>query len=537
MSSNSEMFSLTTDMRNLSSMNNAVSRLEYDEITPLRDISGTSFPNGQIEYRWSVAGNKWWVPARSYFRVRLDIKNGAGAQPLAGDDIAPNMGLCANLFQSAEFLINGKVVSRIADFMPQIDTLEHRLGKSKAMLDGVDNSLNMWAEDYQKRQSIICSDVKYGKGSKSAYGVESLGRLGLGFDGQNTFAIDANGVITFAAGGGAVPPDTKTIFRAGDIFKCSLGEGIVASTPTALTVNLTRGIGVVATAADPFYRIRGATTVNSSRNANVMELIWQPPLSIFKLPHALPCGDYTIRLNPQTTANYQLYPVESESKALAANTDVKLNVDTIYFYCNTLVGERVDNLTYLLDLDSTSCQLKNITSNALTQRDFDVSPSTSALTVAYQDTRRGTDTRFSASKFKVSNAAVANRSEELKLNRLYVSYAGVQMPSPDADPEFKAGTDRTTQRYIESLINSGNYGTSGSSETIQDYHNRGSYYHFEWPRDGTDRSTRVVVYNQFQGDGGADVSNMNVLLFCHHKQVARVQVANGRVVDVQVEDQ
>ena len=103
----------------------------------------------------------------------------------------------------------------------------------------------------------------------------------------------------------------------------------------------------------------------------------------------------------------------------------------------------------------------------------------------------------------------------------------------DAAPEFKAGTDYTTQRYIESQIYSGAYYDTGGAETIEEYHERGAYYYFSWPRDGTDRSTRVNVHQQFDG---ADVANMRLLLFDHSKQVGRVRIQDGRVVDVQLED-
>jgi hypothetical protein len=82
---------------------------------------------------------------------------------------------------------------------------------------------------------------------------------------------------------------------------------------------------------------------------------------------------------------------------------------------------------------------------------------------------------------------------------------------------------------------SGAYYNSGSPESIKEYHNRGSYYYFSWPRDGTDRSTRVAVHQQFTG-GPDDVANMRVLLFDHSKQVARVRIQDGRVVDCQLED-
>jgi len=52
--------------------------------------------------------------------------------------------------------------------------------------------------------------------------------------------------------------------------------------------------------------------------------------------------------------------------------------------------------------------------------------------------------------------------------------------------------------------------------------------------DGTDRSTRVNVHQAFQG--GTDTTHLRLLLFSHSKQVARVRVQDGRVVDVQLED-
>ena len=52
-----------------------------------------------------------------------------------------------------------------------------------------------------------------------------------------------------------------------------------------------------------------------------------------------------------------------------------------------------------------------------------MSPSTNSLVIAYQDTRCGTDTRFSPTKFRAYNAA-GSASVELGLDRLMLQYAG-----------------------------------------------------------------------------------------------------------------
>ena len=75
---------------------------------------------------------------------------------------------------------------------------------------------------------------------------------------------------------------------------------------------------------------------------------------------------------------------------------------------------------------------------------------------------------------------------------------------------------------------------TGGGEDIQTFHDRGAYYYFAWPRDGTDRSTRVTVHQQFNAT--TDTKHLRLLLFSHSKQVARVRVQDGRVVDVQLED-
>ena len=51
------------------------------------------------------------------------------------------------------------------------------------------------------------------------------------------------------------------------------------------------------------------------------------------------------------------------------------------------------------------------------------------------------------------------------------------------------------------------------------------------PRDAHDRSTRVNVYSE--GVGGA---NHNMLLFDEASPVGKITIADGRVVEVQVED-
>ena len=541
----SSIFNLKTNVNELSSANEGTARMNYEQVPTSREISGgtASFSGGAISFKFEVSGQKWWIPNRSYIRLRVGITRGNGDAIKLTDNIAPNMGLCSSLFQSGEFRINDKVVSRISDFMPQIDALEARTTKSRSWLNGIGNTVNFWEDEFKVRQSEVCID-----GASASETQSTTGRVALGFDdATNTVAVAADtGVLTFAQAGGVALPVLANIFKVGDEIEidCAGVIGTVRYTISALLaggvtlqLNNLKTIAFGAGAVE-FRRIRKVLVETDARKVSGFELIWSPPLSLLKVGHAMPSGRYELVLNPQTSSAYQKACIESllgagDKNAGITINDYKVVINSMFFMANTVEGPRADNITYLLDLEQTRCQSQQIDNGGSFQgKYFDVSPSTHALTVAYQDGRAGTNSQISVSKFKSYNVAV-NAEQETKLNRFYINFAGQNLPTPDADPEFDATKDYTTQRYVESQLYSGAYYDAGGCESIKEYHNRGSYYYFSWPRDGTDRSTRVAVQQSFNA---GDTANMKVLLFDHSKQVARVRIQDGRVVDVQVED-
>ena len=558
------IFSLKTDVSELSSANSGMSKMEYNQYPPTRDVTTTNFANGNIHFRFETSGTKWWIPSKSYLRMRVKLTKGDDGALDTAFGAAPNMGLMSNLFQSGEFKINDKVISRVPDFMPQIDALETRLTKSKSWVDSIGASTNWWQESQALRLAEVSNDGEVNVDGSSAK--VTTARLALGFDaGTNVAAyVAATGVITFTAnGGGAHPADVRTVFPAGSFFVYTAGTTTAASVGVAMKVITgTNGAGagsattivvepilpadeVGAAGAAQFSRI----VVNStqpSRRANNFEMTWTPPLSLFKVGHAMPGGKYELSLTPQSSSTFQQRAIESilgqaskDSQPSGAGdpAKIKLSVVDFYLYCATVDGPRVDDMTYLVDLEQTRCQSEKIATKDFGQRNFDVSPSTFQLTAAYQDLRAGTNTAISASKFKsYETGATPSVQQELKLDRFFINYAGQNLPAPDADPKFEAGTDYTTQRYTESQIYSGGYFDTGGVEDIQEFHDRGAYYTFQWPKDGTDRSTRVNVHSSFGTGGGADISNMRLLLFDHSKQVARIKIESGRVINVEVED-
>jgi hypothetical protein len=550
------IFDLKTSTSELSSANQGTSRIDYEQHPPTRAVDGANFPNGAIHHRWQTAGQKWWIPSRSYMRMRCRLTKADGSTPLdLADEIAPNYGLMSNLFQSAEFRINDKTVSRVSDFMPQVDALETRLSKSRSWIKSVGIATNWWGDDYQERKAEVSSDGQTLQNPTVIQPVET-GRVALGFDAAGGAGNDRNAATYTAAtgrivftqnGGAALPADVRPLFPVGSYFTYKSVQGgadgvvnvlmeVIAGIGVAeIEVRAVVGGNVPQDGRTDWARVEGPVQGAETRRLDGFELIWQPPLSIFKIGHALPSGKYELVLNPQTAQSYQKRAIESLVDKAGGGGDFVFQVIDMYLYTSTVDGPRADDITYLLDLEETRCQTDTVQNlGAFQQRNFDVSPSTFALTCAFQDARAGNLTQYSASKFQLNSPGGVG-GDELKLNRLFLNYAGQNKPSPDADPRYKVGnaSDYTIQRYAETQIYSGAYYDTGGAETIQEYHGAGSYYYFSWSRDGTDRSTRVNVHFGFEG--GA-IDNARVLLFDHSKKIARIRVQDGRVVDVQTED-
>lgn len=539
------IFNLKTSTDELESSNYGVTKDLFEQVTPSRDVTNANFPNGQISLKWGVSGTKWWVPSRSYlrFRVRLTKAVTTSGLDIYTDDIAPIMNQCAALFTSAEFRINDKTVSRISDYLPQIDTLQTRMNKSKAWIDSVGNSTNWWQENFQVRQENVCYNGEIGNGTDL-----EENRLTLGYPADATIAlVAATGVITFAAGGsGVAPPSNVGLYRLGDIIKLDIAAGGVYDLQVVEVTNATQlkvqgAVVDSAAATRNFWRQREQEI---ARNVTEYEITWTPPLSIFQVEHAIPSSRCELILNPQTASIYKKAVVESRDASRTDGTDFDFAVTNMFFYVNTVEGSRVDNLTYYLDLTQIACQAEGGLSTAFASKQFDVSPSTKALAVAFQDVRAGTNTLYSPTKFRAYDTLP--RADVCQdLTRFFINYAGVNKPQVDADPLYTSvtsgiggnyGYDFTTQRYVETLINSGSYHDTGGSESIDDWQNRGSYYLFSYNKDGNDRSTRVSVHTGFKTTPATVLTNARMLLFSISSQVAKVVISNGNVIDVQVED-
>ncbi len=541
------MFNLKQSREQLVSANQGMADLVHVRYSPSRDVTGNNFPNGPQYIRWSVGGNKWWIPSKSFLRLRYTIKCGDGTPVLLSKRFGMNMGTMGNLYQSMEFRINNNSVCRISDYVPQVDMLCKRLTKSGSWLNSTGAATNNYEGSFLSRQHKICADGMGDVGKTYFHApIDGNANVNIGQNcefmnvgGNNTIQFYANNNVTVRAGT-AVAVDMTTHFGIGDWVAINDGaekvRQVLAFYSVASPNDTLRLGGAAITAVGAANLVAQLRTISNwpktSSRLSGGEIAWQPPLGIFRIGHALPAGNYELVLNPQNSNVFQKLAIESMYKDIpqaVAATDVQFSVTDMYLEVAEVKGPRVDNITYLLDLPVIHCQKRTAqATTGLTQEEFTVNAATQALTVAYQDSRTGSATQNSAAFFRIG---LKPGYDELHLNRMFINYAGVNKPQPDADPEYKpiaaSQVDWTTQRYMETILNSGSY-FKADSETIEEWHERGAYYYFSWPRDDTSRDTRVFVNSQFR----EEVDHASILLFNHYRKTVMIKITNGLVTDV-----
>jgi len=179
---------------------------------------------------------------------------------------------------------------------------------------------------------------------------------------------------------------------------------------------------------------------------------------------------------------------------------------------------------------------------SLVQKNFDVHGKSTQLTLAFQDQAEGSDTRRSKSKFKIRPAPTEEKTaapmdgQELLLERFYINYGQEQKPAPDFDGRYQGvvgstlvpQTNYLVHRYVDSLMHAGLFHTEGGAESFQDWIQRGPYYHFRWPKDATESSTRASVNFKFS-QPFADNQQHQVMLFSQWRSAYKITHNNGRV--------
>jgi len=528
------------------------------QIPSTREINNGNFYRSDQTFRFNIAGNSWWSPSQSYFKIRSSLKKPNG-QPLTAESrLAPSFCFMDCMYRSASFSMNGIRVSTINDYMPQISALKHRHGKSKDYRQGVGNALAFYDTDFNRRQARVVSDCVEPDDFKYAF-YDNVFFLGAGagnfrISGANTLTINVGGLnnnfvlqpddIVYLIGQTAAPVDQPV--QAVRILSLIKIEGKDAA------VNATTDVvyKIENTTSDALVNGGQATIINNN-NFKVrrrvqqkgeafgnFECVWMPPLGISDCSHYLPAGQYEFTLSPQQQETAYKLAIESDDgNDKVANTEFTLTMDSIELYVVTVEQARVDSLDYLLDLKEITCVPFTITNNTWTANMLVVPPSTSRLSVAYQDTRVTTGTQFPITKFLVGG------NLQNLIERFNITYANVVYPSNDLDLKLNL-EDRTNAQnippvgfarvqhmataYNDMLLSNGSAFSDTTSETLRDWLINGFYLSYPTFKESKDTSTQVVVKQSFS----AVVPNTQLLLFASYSTITSVSIKSGQVVSV-----
>jgi len=439
--SSTQIFDLPTRPSELQDASHGMSRGRYRQVTATRDVTGAQFSQGPQQFRFDTGGNTWFLPALSYFRLRCTISQarqdgGALLPPLSSADLAPNMGLAANLFQSAEVQVNGQTVERIAGHLPQIDALKTRTQNTRGWLEHVGRTTNFWDTDFSCRREMLAVDgyERVTQVQEPVYG-PALTQVQAGFQPDHTLRYHAGSYILSADHDDVDFVAGPMALRVGDRLSrdnLSLEVTSVIDATHALTkIVHTDAVGrrSMDDGQNPVHGVTGWTiqklhqaVANRASGKNQFELIWRPPLGFFEVQHAIPPGgSWLVQLHPLHATDYKRNAVES----LRDNLQIRgaldgiqagqfdFEVDELQLYLYTVEADRYDKGSWLLDLEHTRCQAQAIPTDCsrLIQKSFDVHGDTNCLAVAFQDELAGTDTRRSRSKLKIGAGSVEEKGD------------------------------------------------------------------------------------------------------------------------------
>ena len=567
------IFDIPRKPRELKSANEGTANAQYRQVSATKDVTGTQFSQGVQQFRFDTSGNTWFVPSMCYFRMRCSLTQvrADGEQPtpiLSKADVAPNVGLAANLFKSAEVQLNGNTLERIAERLPQIDALKTRMSNTGSWLDQVGKSTNFWNADFAARRETVAVDgytgvnpiltPEYGPiltQEQAGFAVNHLIRYNTG---SQMLIFDDNGVgaLDILNGAMAVRPGDRFILGR-NVLEV---KNVVDATHAMVDVVATgvAGRGSLDDGGNPPGGVHGWSVQklhhardNQARGKNQFEIVWRPPLGFFNVEHAIPPGgQWMVEFNPANAMDCRKNVVES----LLGDLDVLRNpsvanqidfrVEEFFFYVYTVESDRFDHGDWLLDIQHTRCQLQNMPSDAtsLIQKTFDVPGKTSHLTLAFQDQAEGSDTRCSRSRFKIRPPPVgdptnqAHEGQDLLLERFFMTYAGQQKPAPDFDGRYEnvTGNSRVSQsnflvhRYVDSLMQADLYHSDGGAESFNDWVRRGPYYHFRWPKDAMENSTRVNVNVKFARPFAQNMQHQ-IMLFSQWRTAYKISHKDGRI--------
>lgn len=506
-----------------------------------------------------------------------------GNQLSASDGVAPTMNLDDSHWQQMEIKINGQTINKQDNYCHQIGALKKRMypeDKNKTW-----GKINFEDSEIGDRQSRIIRDGHYNKPRKIGFidlGQEfsdsvhpGLGQIvvstsaqqynagqivGLYLDGLSTQSIGVKtGDWIYWAGINNNAPDNGQTQGAARFFTFGqiLGTRTVAGatggasiiyfqTPVQLSLRSTTDVNV-STKLEPgmiYLSINAANVPSLHVKQPEFETLWQPSLGFFGIDEWLPGGEYEVILTPYPEAQHQISAIEIQNPFIRK---VKYQIINMHFmYCSREKASSVKQISF----GECRCQAKTINTASLSQKQFIINNKVHSITIAYQDNRVNNDQTLLGSKFKIRNGG--DEDFELQLTRFFIQYDGKVLPNPIPDIRYikgqesgytnelnntiagnptslaLTGTDFLAQRYWETQLYK-KY-IWDSIETIEEWKDKGAYYHFAWPRTNS-QAQEIQVSQEFRSELDREV-RPQLLLFEHYQCKYGFDMYQGYITNV-----
>lgn len=207
-------------------------------------LNTDNFTQNTHTFRFTVDGNTYWIPQRSYIRIRAKFQKKVNnvEKPIGrGDGVAPAYGFCSTLFQSLQHDMSGSTVSSITSYVPQIDALRYRTGKSDAWRKTMGPLTNAYS-DFVTRQNLILrrsineEDAKVIRYSKASFvqtpGFDTKDTAGTGMksafeDTRTTFAVADTNLYQWTADDEFKTADPLALYTLADIKRSGTAVSLI----------------------------------------------------------------------------------------------------------------------------------------------------------------------------------------------------------------------------------------------------------------------------------------------------------------------
>jgi len=533
------------------------------EVTCQRSVGDAAFSQGNQQFNFTIGRPNAWCPNRSYFKIDLKLEGNGTANPIprVSDQISLADNCAGNLYTNCFFKAGGQDVSAITSFMPQASALKKRLNRAHPWLQSIGKPTNFDIASQVSRIYQLSTSVRGDNGDGStAYMLK--GCADANYATVNVEIAAATGVVTSTVAATLWnSPSTAladTQLYVGDILVVR-GQKYTVSAITDDTHVLVQPTTAIAIAATTdFYFIR-PNVRNTTVSKNVISVIWQPSIGIMDYDGWLGAGDYQFTLTPDS--NYLLNAVETRNSGLynsALNSvvanKINLSIQNVKLYVQQCKLDIPEGPQALSLIESLIMSKPISSSNSVSNLQFSVPPSTQYISVFVQSNQAGSSNLFPPSMFKalpsgVNVADFNNLSGDLTLSTIQLTYGSINKPSTNwssalsttgggaisvaaapvavgSNNQTASQTNQMVQRFYDSYLEMNNKANMPEgSETMDEFLQRGPFYHFMFERDSSDRSTELQLNIGYSNISTA--SNVYVCAWYHN--TVNYTVSNGLI--------